>query len=40
MEKKENRLEKVFELLEDDFKYMEDKGREVQHIAENIDNAL
>lgn len=34
VEKKESRLEKMFELLEDDFKYMGDEARGVQMVVE------
>lgn len=40
IEKKESRLEKAFELLENDFKYMGDEAREVRMSVENIDNTL
>lgn len=38
--KKEKRLEKVFELLEDDFQCIEDELKGTQYITENIDNSL
>lgn len=42
MDKKEKRLEKAFELLEDDFKQLEGKGtmEDMERIIENVHNFL
>lgn len=40
VEKMENRLEKMFELLEDDFKHIVDETGEVQRVVENSENSL
>lgn len=43
VDKRENRLEKAFELFKDDFKHIEDEMKEVQHLVVNIqqwDNSL
>lgn len=40
VEEKEGRVEKAFELLEDDFKDIGDEVNEVQMTVENLDNVL
>lgn len=40
IEQKEVRLEKAFELLEADFKTMEDQSEEAHRLVENVDNTL
>lgn len=40
IQKKESRLEKTFELLEDDFKDMGDEVKEVWLTVENLDKSL
>lgn len=40
VEKKENRFEKALEILEHDFKNIEEETEETQKVVENVDNTL